>query len=122
MGSPNSPRRKKARQEKSKIKSIFIIICFHIKGNVHKEFIWANQTVNFAYYSDVSRRLLKIREDFAPNFCDKRNGCCIMTTLRFILYFSPGNFFINNKMTAVLYAPYFSVSPIENKNERSILA
>jgi hypothetical protein len=45
-------RPKKARQVKSEVKSILIIF-FHIKGIVHKEFVLIGQTVNFAYYCDV---------------------------------------------------------------------
>jgi hypothetical protein len=47
--SPNSPRLKKVRQAKSKVKTMLIIF-FDIKGFVHKEFILAGQRVNFAYY------------------------------------------------------------------------
>jgi hypothetical protein len=50
--SPNSPRPKKARQIKSKVKGM-IIIFFDIKKIVHKEFNMAGQTVNFTYYCDV---------------------------------------------------------------------
>jgi hypothetical protein len=35
---------------------------------------------------------MKMREDFAQNFGDKRAGCCITTTRRLTLPFSPGNF------------------------------
>jgi hypothetical protein len=44
----------KARQVKSKVKSLLIIF-FDIKGIVHKEFALAGQTV----YSDVLRRRLE---------------------------------------------------------------
>jgi hypothetical protein len=54
--SPNSLRPKKARQVKSKVKSMFIIF-FDIKGTVHKEFVLAGQTVSSAYYCDILRRL-----------------------------------------------------------------
>jgi hypothetical protein len=43
---------KKARQVKSKVKSIFIAF-FAIKGKVYKEFALAGQTVNSAYHCDV---------------------------------------------------------------------
>jgi hypothetical protein len=46
--SPNSPRPKKVRQMKSKVKSTFIIF-FDIKGIVHKEFFMAGKTVNSTY-------------------------------------------------------------------------
>jgi hypothetical protein len=52
MGSPKSPRLKKARQAKSNVKSMLIIFC-DINGAVHKEFILAGQTFNSAYYCDV---------------------------------------------------------------------
>jgi hypothetical protein len=35
---------------------------------------------------------VKICEGFAPNFGDKRTGCCIMTTQRLTLPFSPEKF------------------------------
>jgi hypothetical protein len=54
--SPNSPRQKKARQVKSKVKSMLIIF-FDIKGIFHKEFVLAGQTVNSTYCCDVLRRL-----------------------------------------------------------------
>jgi hypothetical protein len=36
-----------------------LIIFFDNKGIVHKEFVLAGQTVNFAYYCDVLRQLRK---------------------------------------------------------------
>jgi hypothetical protein len=45
--SPNSQRPKKAKQVKNKIKSMLFIF-LDIKGIVHKEFVLAGQTVNFA--------------------------------------------------------------------------
>jgi hypothetical protein len=40
------------------------------------------------FYGDC----VKMCEDFAPKFGDKRTGCCITTTHCFALPFSPGNF------------------------------
>jgi hypothetical protein len=54
--SPYSPRPKKVRQVKSKVKSMLIIF-FDISGIVHKEFVLAVQTVCCAYYCDVLRPL-----------------------------------------------------------------
>jgi hypothetical protein len=48
--------RKEARQVKSKVKSMLIII-FVIKGIVLKEFILTGPTVNSSYYCDVLRQL-----------------------------------------------------------------
>jgi hypothetical protein len=58
------------------MKSI-LIISFDIKGIIHKEFVLAGKTVNWAYCCDVSRRLREIVRRLHPNFRDKRNGCCI---------------------------------------------
>jgi hypothetical protein len=68
-------------------------IFFDIKAIVHKEFVLVRQTVNIprtivTFYGDC----LKICHDFAPNFGNKRTGCCITITHRFTLPFSPGNF------------------------------
>jgi hypothetical protein len=65
-----------------------LIIFFAIKEIVHKEFILAGQTVNSAHYCDC----MKMCEDFAPNFGDKRTGYCRTTTHHLTLPFSPGNF------------------------------
>jgi hypothetical protein len=48
--------REKARQMKNKVKSMHIIF-FDIKGIVLNEFILAGQTINFAYYCGILRRL-----------------------------------------------------------------
>jgi hypothetical protein len=90
-----------------------------IKGTADKEFVLADPTVNSAYYSDVLRRQrVKICEDFAPNFGDKRTGCCITTTHRLTFSFPSGN--ILPKPTRLSSPPtlLFSVSAIEDKTER----
>ena len=51
-----SPRPKKARQVISNIKSMLICF-FDQKGIVHKEFVPPGQTVNYAFYVEVLRRL-----------------------------------------------------------------
>jgi hypothetical protein len=53
------------------------------------------------FYGDC----VKVCKDFAPNFGDKRTGCCITTTHRLTLAFSPP-------------ALLFSLSMIEDKTER----
>jgi hypothetical protein len=82
--------KKKVRQVKGKVKNM-LIISFNIKGIVHKEFVLAGQAVNFTYYSDVYGDCMKMLEDFALKFDNKRTGCCI-TTQCLKLPFSPGNF------------------------------
>ncbi|UYV68864.1 hypothetical protein LAZ67_6001339 [Cordylochernes scorpioides] len=52
----SSPRPKKARMSKSRIKTM-IIVFFDIRGIVHCEFLPQGQTVNSAFYLEVLRRL-----------------------------------------------------------------
>jgi hypothetical protein len=54
--SPNSPRRRKACQVRSNVKSM-LIVCFSIQGIVQKEFIPAGQTVNGKFYCEVLKWL-----------------------------------------------------------------
>ena len=54
----NSPPPKKARMNKSKIKSMFICF-FESQGIVHKEFVPPGQTVNQTFYREVLERLRK---------------------------------------------------------------
>jgi hypothetical protein len=56
MACPNSPKLKKARQEKSIVKRMLIIF-FDIKGIVHKKFVLAGQAINSVYYCDILWRL-----------------------------------------------------------------
>ena len=55
--SANSPRPKKAKMSKSKIKSM--IVFFSSQGIVHKEFVPPGQTVNITFYREVLERLRK---------------------------------------------------------------
>jgi len=54
----NSPRPKKARMSKSKIKSMLIYF-FDSQGIVHKEFVPPGQIVNQTFYREVLERLRK---------------------------------------------------------------
>jgi hypothetical protein len=51
--------------------------------------------ITVMFYGDC----VKMCEDFASTFGDKRTGCCITTTHRLTLPFSPGNFLKNNMIT-----------------------
>jgi hypothetical protein len=51
---------------------------------------------------------MKMREDFASGFGDKRSGFHITTTHRHTRPFSPGNLLTKNNTTVVSHAPYFS--------------
>ena len=54
----SSPHPKKARMSRSWVKPM-IIVFFHSRGIVHKEFVPPGQTVNHAFYKDVLERLRK---------------------------------------------------------------
>jgi hypothetical protein len=84
-------RPKTARHVKSNVKSMFIIF-FNIKGIVHKEFALVGRAANSIYTVTFYGDCVKVCEDFAQNFGDKRTGCCITATLHLTLSFSPGNF------------------------------
>ncbi|UYV74190.1 hypothetical protein LAZ67_11002371 [Cordylochernes scorpioides] len=62
----SSPRPKKARMRKSRIKTM-IIVCFDIRGIVHCEFVPQGETVNSAFYLEVlrklKRRIARVRTD-----------------------------------------------------------
>ena len=57
--SPGSPRPKKARMQKSKLKTVLICF-FDQEGIVHREFVPPGMTVNADFYCDVLRRLVKM--------------------------------------------------------------
>ena len=60
--SPTSPRPKKARMSKSKIK-VMLIAFFDVRGIVHTEFMPQGHTINQHIYRDVLRRLMRsVRE------------------------------------------------------------
>jgi hypothetical protein len=52
----NSPRPKKARQVRSKVK-VMLMVFSEIEGVVHHEFLHQGQTVNFWYYLEVLKCL-----------------------------------------------------------------
>ena len=60
--SPTSPRSKKARMSKSKVKVMLIAFC-DVRGIVHKEFLPQGQTINHHIYKDILRHLMRsVRE------------------------------------------------------------
>jgi len=65
----NSPRPKKARMSKSKIKTMLICF-FDSQGVVHKEFVPRGQTVNKQYYREILERLIKRVHRVRPEIAD----------------------------------------------------
>ena len=65
----NSPRQKKARMSKSKIKTMLICF-FDSQGVVRNEFVPQGQTVNKQYYGEVLERLRKRVHRVRPEITD----------------------------------------------------
>lgn len=67
----SSPRPKKARMSKSRVKAMLIVF-FDVKGVVHQEFLPPGKTVNGAFYVEVLKRLKKrvnrVRPAIAANW------------------------------------------------------
>jgi len=79
---PSSPRLKKARMSRSKIKSMLVVL-FDCRGVVHHEFVPPNQTVNQTLYIEILGRLREKFERHGP-ICGRTNGFCTMAMRRVI--------------------------------------
>jgi hypothetical protein len=108
------------RRVKRKVKSMLIIF-FDITKNLSWQVKLSIPHTTLTFYGDC----VKMCEEFTPKFGDKRTGCCITTTYRLILPFSPGKFSPEKNMTSsplILLAWLgpcdFSVSTIEDTTER----
>jgi hypothetical protein len=87
----DSVQTEKGKQVKSKVKSMLMIL-FDIKGLLAKNSSWqAKQSIPHTTVT-LYGECVKICKDFAPNFGNKRTGCCLMTMQHLALPFSPGNF------------------------------
>ena len=80
----NSPRTKKAKMSKSKIKTTLICF-FDSQGFVHKEFVPQGQTTSKQYYHEILERLRKRVHRFRPEIAEL--GCYITTMLPVTLSF-----------------------------------
>jgi hypothetical protein len=92
---------------KSKAKSV-IIISLTSSGLFKRNSSWqAKQSVSHTiatFYGDW----VKMCEDSAPNFGDKRTGCCITTTQSHTSFFA-WEFLSKNNIIIVPHPPYFSL-------------
>jgi hypothetical protein len=84
-------RPKKARQVRSKVKSMLIIF-FDIKGIIHKEFVLSHQTVNSAYCCDVLRRLLESVRRLRPELWRQENWLLLHNNASSNFHFHQGIF------------------------------
>jgi hypothetical protein len=88
-------RKKKLRQLKTKVKSMLIIF-FDFKGTVHKEFVLAVKTVNFAHYCHVLRRLYKNVQRLRPKLWEQKNWLLHQDNAPFHASFFTREFFLPN--------------------------
>lgn len=101
--SPHTPRPKKARMSKSKVKTM-IISFFDSRGIVHKEFVPPGQTVNQHFYREVLERLrkrvLRVRPDIANTWILHHDNAPCHTAL------SVSQFLTTKGITVLPQPPY----------------
>jgi [histone H3]-lysine36 N-dimethyltransferase SETMAR len=98
-----SPRPKKAKRSKSKIKTMLICF-FDSQGIVHKEFVPQGQTVNHVFYCEVLERLRKrvarVRPNIAKDWMLHHDNASCHTAL------SVREFLAKKKIPVVPQPPY----------------
>jgi len=99
--SSTSPRPKKARMGKSKIK-VMLIALFAVRGMVHAEFLSQGQTNNRHIYRDVLRRLMQPMRDKRQQMNEKNYGCFTTTMLGRTMHWASRNFLL--KMTLLCWS------------------
>ena len=103
-GSPR-PRPKKARQMRSNIKSMFISF-FDQKGIVHKECVPPGETVNAAFYVEVTKRLWENVRRKWPNQWRNNTWLLHHDNVPAHAALLPQWFLTDNYMTVVPHPPY----------------
>jgi hypothetical protein len=93
---------------KSKIKSTLIIF-FDIKGNAHKKFVLAGQTVNSTNYLDISQRLSENMRRYRPEVWRQKNWLLHRDKAPSRTHQAVNFFFTKNIMTVYLHPAYFSL-------------
>jgi len=103
--SKGSPRPKKARMSKSKLKYMFVCF-FDSMGIIHKEWVPAGQIVNQFYYKDILERLRKrvmwVRPNIATNWILHHNNAPAHAA------FSVAQFLTSKGITVMPQPPYSS--------------
>jgi hypothetical protein len=95
-----------------------LIVFFHIKRILHKEFVLAGQTVNTAITLTFYGDCMNMWEDFTPKCGDRRTGCCMKTVHHLTLLFFTRDFLPKHHDCHPPATLLFTVSPIEDKSER----
>ena len=103
--SPGSPRPKKARMQKSKLKTMLICF-FDQEGIVHREFVPPGMTVNADFYCDVLRRLRENVWRKRPQKWQNQNLIIHHDNAPAHRSFKVSQFLAKNNMTVVPHPPY----------------
>jgi hypothetical protein len=88
-----------------------LITFLDIRGIVHKEFVLAGQTVSFAYYCDVLRRLRKNVRRLRPEIWRQKNWLFLHDSEPSHASYVTRNFFDKKQHDHHLHPPHFSVLP-----------
>jgi hypothetical protein len=107
-----------AREVKSDVKSILIIF-FGIKGIVHKEFVLAGQAVNSVHYCDALRLLRENVRILRHELWRQKTWLLHHNNAPPHASFFTRAFLTKKQHDCRPHPHYFSVSPIEDKTERS---
>ena len=103
--SPGSPRPKKARMQKSKLKTMLICF-FDQEGIVHREFVPPGMTVNAGFYCDVLRRLRENVRRRRPQKWQNQNLIIHHDNAPAHRSFKVSQFLAKNNMTVIPHPPY----------------
>ena len=103
--SPASPRPKKARMQKSKLKTMLICF-FDQEGIVHREFVPPGMTVNADFYCDVLRRLRENVRRKRPQKWQNQKLIIHHDNAPAHRSFKVSQFLAKNSMTVVPHPPY----------------
>jgi len=103
--SPGSPRPKKARMQKSKLK-MMLICFFDQEGIVHREFVPPGMTVNADFYCDVLRRLRENVRRKRPQKWQNQNFIIHHDNAPAHRSFNVSQFLAKNNMTMISHPPY----------------
>jgi len=103
--SPGSPRPKKARMQKSKLKTMLICF-FDQEGIVHREFVPPGMTVSADFYCDVLRRLRENVRRKRPQKWQNQNLIIHHDNAPAHRSFKVSQFLAKNNMTMVPHPPY----------------
>lgn len=79
--SPGSPRQKKVRSEKSRIKTMLIAF-FDSHGIIHKEFLPEGSTMNANTYVEILKRLLRRIRRVRPQYAEQGSWCLLHDNAR----------------------------------------